>query len=411
MFTVSHPFLHPPATAWPLVVVDGLTTLVFGVVTFAVWRRLVDERWAEPLIGGCGLLLVANVSFEFNFAPDVVFGIYFMALTLASGLFAFSVRWCVSVLSAVLFAWTVSVTSQGWTAELTRYSFGVVVFGAISAVIFWSRRQSVLLEHASREEQRRKNLELAAERDRAEVANRAKSQFLASMSHELRTPLNAILGYFEMLAEAAKDDDRTQDLRDLERIRSAGERLLGLVQTVLDHSQIESGRVELTVDEVVLQTELDEVIARAEPLAAANRNKLSLDVKSERQTVVTDRLRLRQCLLGLLSNACKFTEDGEVVITVEDAHHQGAEAIVFRVRDTGIGMTEAERHRIFEAFVQGDPSTTRKYEGAGLGLTLTRRLAHLLGGEVTVERRLGVGSTFTFRIAAELDDEFPAPRP
>jgi signal transduction histidine kinase/CheY-like chemotaxis protein len=224
-----------------------------------------------------------------------------------------------------------------------------------------------------------------------EEASEHKSAFLASMSHELRTPLNAIIGYSEMLYENAQDEGQEEFLPDLAKIRDAGRHLLSLINDILDLSKIEAGKMELYLEEVDLAGLVEEVRAIVEPLAAANGNRLDIVCPVDLGTLHTDRTKLKQSLLNLLSNAGKFTHQGRIGLEVRPA---GGE-ISFAIGDTGIGMTEEQQSRLFQAFSQADASTTRRYGGTGLGLAITKHFCEMLGGRITVESALGQGSTFT----------------
>ena len=259
-----------------------------------------------------------------------------------------------------------------------------------------------LAEARSLSEQAREAAEASAAA--AAEANEAKSQFLANMSHELRTPLNAIIGYSEMLAEDAEDDGLDAFVPDLMKIRSAGKHLLGLINDVLDLSKVEAGKVEVHAERFEIRGVLDGVMATVEPLAQKNANALVVEADALPETMWSDLTKVRQILLNLLSNACKFTSDGTVTLSgaVE------GETVVFRVADTGIGMTTEQMGRLFQPFVQADASTTRKYGGTGLGLTISRRFAQLLGGDVAVDSVPGEGTVFSVRLALDARGLGPA---
>ncbi|MBC7770520.1 MAG: response regulator [Phycisphaerales bacterium] len=245
---------------------------------------------------------------------------------------------------------------------------------------------------------------LAHARHAAESANLAKSQFLANMSHELRTPLNAIIGYAEMLQEDVADADDKTTVQDLNRILTAAKHLLSLINEILDLSKIEAGRMEASPAPFEPHEMLDDLIETVRPMAEQNGNAIALMGAAPDGMANTDAMKVRQCVLNLLSNACKFTRDGKIDVGFERREHAGVEQIFITVRDTGIGMSSESLARLFQPFVQADPSITQQYGGTGLGLTITRRLAQLLGGDVLVESKLGQGSVFTLHLPADFAD-------
>ena len=253
------------------------------------------------------------------------------------------------------------------------------------------------------DEVRKINEEMARAHVQAVEANRTKSTFLANMSHELRTPLNAIIGYSELLQELADLDGRPEALPDLAKINRAGKHLLTLINDILDISKIEAGRMDLALESLVVSDLIQEVRSTIEPLVAANGNSLEIVGADAPLSIRNDVTRLRQCLLNLLSNACKFTRNGAIQLILERHTASGSDWIVFQVSDTGIGMTTEEMGRLFQPFTQADASTTRRYGGTGLGLAITRKIAQLMGGDVTVESTPGQGSTFTLRTPVTVD--------
>ncbi|RMF15264.1 MAG: response regulator [Candidatus Dadabacteria bacterium] len=233
-------------------------------------------------------------------------------------------------------------------------------------------------------------------------ATRLKNEFLANMSHELRTPLNAIIGYSEMLEEECREDGNEVYLDDLRRIEESGRHLLRLINDVLDFSKIEARKVELLPEPVDVASVVADVIDTVLPLARKRNNTLRIEDQPDLGTIVTDVTRLRQILFNLLSNACKFTENGTITLRVQREGPQGSERIRFDVIDTGIGIDPDKLERIFRPFEQADASTTRKYGGTGLGLVISSRFAEMMGGSLTVASEPGQGSTFTLRLPSVL---------
>jgi signal transduction histidine kinase len=233
-------------------------------------------------------------------------------------------------------------------------------------------------------------------RQLAEASER-KSQFLASMSHELRTPLNAIIGLTEMMVTNAARFGTEKALEPLRRVNAAGAHLLSLINEVLDLSKIEAGKLELNLEPVNLAKLIDEVVDTAGQLAEKNQNRLIVEAPENLGALNGDSMRLKQILLNLLSNACKFTKEGEVVLRVCKVA-DGRDWIELAVADTGIGMTVEQQAKLFQDFTQADSLTTRRYGGTGLGLAISRKLARMMGGDVTVASELGRGSVFTLRL-------------
>ncbi len=280
---------------------------------------------------------------------------------------------------------------------------------------------NAMLEEANRTLEAKvaeRTVELHKAMTAARDANQAKSSFLAKMSHELRTPMNAIIGYAEMLIEDAGDRGDNAAIADLRKILSAARHLLGLINDVLDLSKIEAGKMDLYLESFDVATLVHDVIPTAQPLIDRNKNQLTVDCPETFGTMRADATKLRQILLNLLSNASKFTDEGVVALEVVRDQTGPREMIVFRVRDSGIGMTPEQMSRLFQVFSQADHSTSAKFGGTGLGLAISRQFARLMGGDITVDSRMGDGSVFTVRIPAEVapvkatpDEPAPAAEP
>jgi adenylate cyclase len=235
-----------------------------------------------------------------------------------------------------------------------------------------------------------------------QMASENKSQFVSSVSHELRTPLNAIIGLTEMMVTNAARFGTEKAQEPLQRVNRAGTHLLGLINQVLDLSKIEAGKLELNPQSVQLAPLVDEVVGTARQLADQNKNRLTAEAPDDLGSLTVDPMRLRQILFNLLSNACKFTKGGEVKLKARRLV-DGRDWIEVAVSDSGIGMTPEQQAKIFEEFTQADASTAQRFGGTGLGLAITRKLARMMGGDVTVASEPGKGSVFTVRLPSSAE--------
>ena len=242
-------------------------------------------------------------------------------------------------------------------------------------------------------------LELIRAKEDAESASRSKSQFLANMSHELRTPLNAIIGYSELLQEEAEEAELENTMiEDLSKVQNAGRHLLGLINDILDLSKIEAGRMNLYLEHFEVRSLLTLIEPMIEPLFKSQNNRFSIHIAPEVGNMYADVMKVRQSLLNLLSNAGKFTHNGQITLTIQMIPWQtptSALGIAFEVRDTGIGIAEEDLKKLFQVFTQADESTTRQYGGTGLGLAISQQFCQMMGGQITAESIVGIGSTFT----------------
>jgi signal transduction histidine kinase len=243
----------------------------------------------------------------------------------------------------------------------------------------------------------RKQIEadLVAAKLTAEESNRAKSSFLATMSHELRTPLNAIIGYSEMLKEDAQSTGQESTSSDLGKILDSARHLLSLISDVLDFSKIEAGQMNMHLELVSTSSLLRDVLPTAEILAQQNSNQLHVDDHIAERLLSVDPIRFRQCVLNLLSNACKFTENGAISIRIKQQNIEGKGWILWSISDTGMGIAPNMLGKLFQAFSQVDSSLTRKFGGSGLGLVISQQFCRAMGGYIAVESEPGVGSTFS----------------
>ncbi len=241
--------------------------------------------------------------------------------------------------------------------------------------------------------------ELLRAKHAAEDASRAKSAFLANMSHELRTPLNAIIGYSEMLEEETRESGPEENVRDLQRIQAAGKHLLSLINDVLDLSKIEAGKMGLHLETFNLHPIIEEIVTTVQRAAQKNSNQITVKVADDLGFMHADVTKVRQILFNLVSNACKFTDHGSITLSAERQKADDGR-IIFRVTDTGIGMTPEQQWKLFQDFAQADSSIVRKYGGTGLGLAISARFAQMMQGRITVDSKLGEGSTFTVELPA-----------
>ncbi|MFQ5482520.1 MAG: ATP-binding protein, partial [Nitrospinaceae bacterium] len=245
---------------------------------------------------------------------------------------------------------------------------------------------------------RKANADLALARDRALDSSRAKSQFLANMSHELRTPMNAIIGYSEMLVEETEENGLGNLSSDLIKISESAKFLLKLINEILDLSKIEAGKIEIHLESFAILPVLEDIVSSIQPLVTQNKNQLILDVPDDLGSMTADVVRVRQTIVNLLSNACKFSKDGKVTLTVCREKRGATDWITFSIADTGIGMTPEQMKNLFREFSQADSSTTRKYGGTGLGLAISKRFCRMMGGDISVKSKYGKGSTFIIHL-------------
>lgn len=426
MFLISHlcgPFLSHPITAflyladpnpWPHVPILGAAISLFWVFPFlvklfprhynvlalmSVQNLIFAILWGSFHYGGASspflmwLLVVPLLAFFYMGSNNVTRAVVF--LQIAAGLASFYVAY----LWGESFPKHIPIEQMVGVGLTSAFSASVYVLMMASYYAQIVDSQSELMKEIERHEATLTKLMHAKEE--AERANGAKSEFLAKMSHELRTPLNAVIGYSEILLEDAELEGRGEQIGDLQKISAAGQHLLSMVNDILDISKIEAGKMDLFLEDIDLDKLISEVEINSRPLAAKNTNAFHIDRGSAPLGLVhLDATKLRQAMLNLVSNATKFTHNGEITLLARRETHADGDWIRIAVRDTGVGISTEQVQVLFSKFTQANAKIASKYGGTGLGLALSQNLCHLMGGRIDVESTLGKGSCFTILLPA-----------
>jgi len=368
-------------------------------VAAITWLSLAVVLFLAPLIGGLdGPMLVALLSPVFLAGAQPDLRLRQLVLGIAVGAVG------IAYLAELTTGTAPSGAAEVRAAVLLAMLFTVAAFTShtvarLRGAIGHARHQERLAREAVREQSRELARRRAVEQEltlaaaAAEEASQTKSAFLASMSHELRTPLNAIIGYAEMLLE---EHDEPATVDDLHRIERSGRHLLTLINDVLDLSKIEAGRMEIVPTTFTLDALLAALTEHVHPLMEAHGNRFAVRDDAGLRQIVADEVRVKQVLLNLLSNAAKFTEQGQVELHVSSREHSGRQEVVFAISDTGVGIEPARMAELFRPFVQAHTSPSAREGGTGLGLVLSRNFAEMMDGSVHAASEPGVGSTFTF---------------
>jgi signal transduction histidine kinase len=338
----------------------------------------------------------ATIAIGLNFAP--------MPGPFLGGLWAAAILTniaCQHTLHPRLVAWTIGLPAIAIC--LAGFHFGVPI-GVLTCIIVLqtiSLNQEIVGSYAKLNRALAESKIQSEARAQADAANSAKSNFLANMSHELRTPLNAIIGYSELMREDAHDGNRPQDVDDHDKVLGSATRLLHLVNDVLDVSKIETGNMSCEIAAFDVDKEVRAACETVRAAIEGNGNKLVIEIDPYIEVVHSDAFKFGQCLLNLLSNSAKFTKDGSVIVKAWRGFAAQRDFVFVSVTDTGMGMTSAQVGGLFQPFSQADNSITRRFGGTGLGLSLTRSLARLMGGDVEVVSRPEEGSCFTMSIKTQ----------
>ncbi|MCB9992219.1 MAG: response regulator [Hyphomicrobiaceae bacterium] len=406
-------FLSDPHP-WPHVHI--LAASIFGFWVFLPLMKVIGRHY-QPL----AMVSIINFSFAilwgaYNYGgASSPFLTWFLVMPLVA-FFYFGVDWTTrlfvfgQISVGVLALWFAYLFGGSFPTHIPSDQLvtgGLVsVFSSATYVFFMASYYSSVVDSQSallREiDEHKQTLEkLRVSKDVAERASKAKSEFLAKMSHELRTPLNAVLGYTEILLEDAEIDGNGSMIADLNKISAAGKHLLAMVNDILDISKIEAGRMDLNLDLIDIDRMFDEIEHTARPLAAKNANQFQIERSGPLGTLRSDPTKLRQVILNLLSNASKFTQNGMITLKGEAVERDGRKFIDISVIDTGIGISEEQLAQLFSNFTQADAHISAVYGGTGLGLSLSQNLARLMGGDILVQSKVNVGSTF--RLAVPVD--------
>ena len=417
MFAVSlngfaQQFLWPDLPGWSMRTIPffiGWAGLFGCAFTMAFIKTRALSRWLHNavLLGvawGCIVIIISVFgSYKISIITAAAFAVVIPTVLLYLG--AYAVFRGNKPARYYLFAWLLLLVG---IATYALRSFDVLPTNLVTeyGMLWGSAAEAILLSVALAARMRTMRIEKEQAQKKALVnqkkaldnlrrMDRLKDEFMANISHELRTPMNAIIGYSEILLEEAEENKHKQYAPDLNRILNSGRHLLGLIDDVLDLSKIQAGKMELNEEPVNLPMLIDEVQAAIKPLADNRHNELRTEALDVLDMIYTDRTKLRQVLLNLLSNAAKFTENGRIDFKIATVHEGGGQLTIFEVKDTGIGMSQAQLDRIFDSFTQADGSSTRKYGGTGLGLTISKHFSEALGGTLKVTSTEGKGSTFT----------------
>jgi signal transduction histidine kinase len=391
------------------------SALAFALIAIALGRTQLPERLVHPVVMVGVVIVLANSLAHLLAVPELKHSTNVALLVIMIGAMLLSVRWFVAACALAIAGWLAVVFARNMTADLVHYLFLIGQALLLSTTIFITRRRGNLRIIRLRHQERGQRLALAAlaeersraeqiaehARERAEAASQAKSSFLANMTHELRTPLTSIMGYSELLERQLAAEGAESAREDLGRIRQASQHLMALINEILDLSTIEAGRITIRSERIEVRALVDAAVTNIQPLAARNQNQIDVQIAPGLTYFFSDEVRVRQIVINLMSNACKFTKEGTITLAIElgegDTGHlpRAAESSIhFAIRDTGVGIAPEQQRFLFQEYSKIDVAMPQPIQGTGLGLALSRRLARLMGGDIMVSSQPGVGSCF-----------------
>jgi signal transduction histidine kinase len=426
----AHLYLLETSARSPMFALSITTALILFFVRFLLLKGYGGTIDPNGVATAITLLPLFNIVMHMYVTQDYIQTTNIALLLMGMGCFSISLRWYVIACILTIGSWAV-VINQIYMPNPASIAFMLLQALGVSILVFVVRyrsmRESVALRLYTQEQNQRfveanlnlKHAQQQAEHERqaadvarasADQANQAKRMFLAHMTHELRTPLTAMLGYCELMEMSIHQQGHTQLQQDISNIRLSGTQLKELINSVLDMSKIEAGHLELFPTQIYVPWLVDQALTSVRPLAEQNNNTIQAYVPPELPTFMGDEMRVRQILINLLSNACRFTNNGTISLKIEliesvVAEHPQAPQIVFHISDTGVGMTPEQLTRLFQDFVQVGTQVHAEQQGTGIGLSLSHQLTRLMGGEIRVTSIPGTGSTFS--VYLPLTHEYP----
>jgi signal transduction histidine kinase len=395
------------ASTWQLWVIEAMVAS-FWLVPLLL-RQLKSMRVAATVTVNMLVALSLFGSFSFGGISSPFLPWFLIAMVLGFFYLANSARAILSGIAAQLGAFFLCRILLGEFSNLVpveelRYATLLSIIAALTYMTMLTLYYETVMRISLRMEQdaieqRNRLTNLHTAMAAAELASKRKSIFLAKMSHELRTPLNAVIGYTEMLRETFEDmGTQGRKMEDLSRIHAAGNHLLALVDDVIDLNSIESNKMELVTQQTNLRELIDEVAATASPLARKRENRLIVNMPEDLGEIELDSLKLRQCILNLLSNAAKFTTKGTIMLTILRKADSARNVMLIEVTDNGIGISQEGLAKLFVDYAQAESDTSSRFGGTGLGLALTKRFCEMMGGSISVRSERGVGTSFSIEI-------------